>query len=59
MPTWSTIQVGLLTKDSMFQVPLAYELYKSTHSSSKNEALGRGFKKILCRPVLIDFVGVW
>ncbi len=57
MPTWSTIQVGLLTKDSMFQVPLAYKLFTST--GLKNEALVSGFKETLCRPVPIDFVGVW
>ncbi len=57
MPTWLTIQVGLLTKDSMFQVPLAYELYKST--SKRKEALVLTFKNTLCRRVPIDFVGVW
>jgi uncharacterized protein (DUF2235 family) len=50
-------KVGLLSKDNTEQIPFAYKLYKS--SSSSNEALARGFKETFCRPVPIDFVGVW
>ncbi len=57
MPTWSTIQVGLLSKDNMEQIPVAYEFYKST--SPSKEPLVQGFKKTFCRDVPIDFVGVW
>ena len=56
-PTWLAIQVGLLSKDNTDQIPFAYKLYKS--SSSSGEALARGFKETFCRPVPIDFVGVW
>ena len=51
------MQVGLLSKDNKEQMPFAYKLYKATGSS--NEALARGFKETFCRPVPIDFVGVW
>ncbi len=57
MPTWSTIQVGLLSKDNMEQISFAYKLYKSTNSSK--EKLVSGFKKTFCRLVPIDFLGVW
>ena len=57
MPTWSTIQVGLLSKDNMEQISFAYKLYRSTKSSK--EKLVSGFKKSFCRPVSIDFLGVW
>jgi uncharacterized protein (DUF2235 family) len=50
-------KVGLLSKDNTEQIPFAYKLYKS--SSSSNDALARGFKETFCRPVPIDFVGVW
>jgi len=56
-PTRLAMQVGLLSKDNREQIPFAYKLYKSTGSS--NEALARGFKEAFCRPVPIDFVGVW
>jgi uncharacterized protein (DUF2235 family) len=51
------VQVGLLSKDNTDQIPFAYKLYKS--SSSSNDVLARGFKETFCRPVPIDFVGVW
>jgi uncharacterized protein (DUF2235 family) len=57
MPTRLAMQVGLLSKDNTAQIPFAYKLYKS--SSSSDEALARGFKETFCRPVPIDFVGVW
>lgn len=50
-------QVGLLSKDNLEQIPFAYKLYKSTSSSDKT--LAQGFKETFCRPVPIDFVGVW
>jgi len=50
-------KVGLLSKDNTDQIPFAYKLYKSTNSS--DEALARGFKETFCRPVPIEFVGVW
>ena len=56
-PTRLAMQVGLLVKDNMDQIPFAYKLYKST--SSSDEALARGFKETFCRPVPIEFVGVW
>jgi hypothetical protein len=51
------MQVGLLSKDNTEQIPFAYKLYKS--SASSDDALARGFKETFCRPVPIDFVGVW
>ena len=57
MLTGSTVQVGLLSKDNMEQIPFAYKLYKSTRPSKM--ALVSGFKETLCRPVPIDFLGVW
>ena len=51
------MQVGLLSKDNTEQISFAYKLYKS--SSSSDETLARGFKETFCRPVPIDFVGVW
>ncbi len=41
----------------MEQIPFAYKLYKSTRPSKM--ALVSGFKETLCRPVPIDFLGVW
>ncbi|KAI0271808.1 hypothetical protein BGY98DRAFT_1091085 [Russula aff. rugulosa BPL654] len=40
-------KVGLLSKDNNEQIPFAYKLYKT--SSSRH----------ICRPVPIEFVGVW
>ena len=48
------MQVGLLSKDNTQQIPFAYKLYKS-----KDDSLTRGFKETFCRPVPIEFVGVW
>ncbi len=56
-PTRLAMQVGLLSKDNTEQIPFAYKLYKS--SSSSDEALAHGFKETFCRPVPIEFVGVW
>lgn len=56
-PTRLAMQVGLLSKDNTEQISFAYKLYKS--SSSSDETLARGFKETFCRPVPIDFVGVW
>ncbi|KAF8481786.1 hypothetical protein DFH94DRAFT_691438 [Russula ochroleuca] len=50
-------KVGLLSKDNSEQLFFAYKLYKSTSSSDKT--LAHGFKETFCRPVPIDFVGVW
>jgi len=50
-------KVGLLSKTNTEQRPFAYTLYKSTRPS--DEALARGFKETFCRPVPIEFVGVW
>jgi len=57
IPTRFAVQVGLLSKDNTEQIPFAYKLYSST--SSSDEALAPGFKETFCRPVPIDFVGVW
>jgi uncharacterized protein (DUF2235 family) len=51
------MQVGLLSKDNTEQISFAYKLYKS--SSSSDDALAKGFKETFCRPVPIDFLGVW
>jgi hypothetical protein len=60
MPTRFAIQVGLLSKDNTEQIPFAYKLYKSSYpSSSSGGTLAKGFKKTFCRPVPIEFVGVW
>jgi uncharacterized protein (DUF2235 family) len=56
-PTRLAMQVGLLSRDNTDQIPFAYKLYKS--SSSSDDSLARGFKETFCRPVPIDFVGVW
>jgi uncharacterized protein (DUF2235 family) len=56
-PTRLAMQVGLLSKDNNEQIPFAYKLYKT--SSSSDDALARGFKETFCRPVPIEFVGVW
>jgi hypothetical protein len=59
-PTRFAIQVGLLSKDNTEQIPFAYKLYKSSYSSSSSaETLAGGFKETFCRPVPIEFVGVW
>ena len=49
-----TLQVGLLSKDNMEQIPFAYTLYESG-----SDGHAKGYKKMFCRPVPIDFVGVW
>ena len=51
------MQIGLLSKDNVEQIPFAYKLFKST--SKSNEALASGFKATFSREVPIDFVGVW
>ena len=52
-----SMQVGLLSKDNTEQIPFAYKLYKSSVSS--DDTLAQGFKETFCRPVPIQFVGVW
>ncbi len=57
MPTWSTIQVGLLLTYKKKHIPIAYRLYKSTRSRDEN--LVSRFKDLFCRTVPVDFLGVW
>jgi hypothetical protein len=57
VPTRLVVQVGLLSKDNVEQVPFAYKLYKST--SKSDEDLAQGFKATFSRHVPIEFVGVW
>ena len=54
IPISLTLQVGLLSRDNTEQIPFAYTVYKS---GDENHA--KGYKKMFCRPVPIDFVGVW
>ncbi len=56
MPTWSTIQVGLLFNHYKKYISTAYEIYKSTRT--RNDDVSR-FREMRCRSVLVDFVGVW
>lgn len=53
----TTIQIGLLSKDNDAQLPFAYRLYKSELDESVDIAVG--FKQTFCRPVPIQFIGVW
>ena len=54
MPIPLTLQVGLLSKDNTEQIPFAYTLYESGSDRHAED-----YKKMFCRPVPIDFVGVW
>ena len=51
------MQVGLLSKDNMEQVPFAYKIYKSSGPSS--DVLAEGFKETFCRTLCVDFLGAW
>ncbi|KAH9962729.1 hypothetical protein BGW80DRAFT_1354174 [Lactifluus volemus] len=48
-------KVGLLSKDNIEKVSFAFKLYRK----SGNDTQARSFKATYCRPVPIDFVGVW
>ncbi|KAI5119043.1 hypothetical protein M0805_005909 [Coniferiporia weirii] len=50
-------KVGLLPGGNEEQVPFAYKMYTRTDSQGLAEAAG--FKQTFCRPVGIDFLGVW
>ncbi|KAK7681353.1 hypothetical protein QCA50_015444 [Cerrena zonata] len=53
-------KIGLLPKDNFEQVPFAYKLYKKPDAKEdEGEADSQGFKRIFCREVDIEFVGVW
>ena len=49
--------MGLLPKGNDEQIPFAYKVYKRRDHNS--EKLATRFKKIFCREVKIDFLGVW
>ena len=49
--------MGLLPKGNDEQIPFAYKVYKSRDHDSEN--LATRFKKIFCREVMIEFLGVW
>jgi hypothetical protein len=51
------VQVGLLYKYFLEQIPSAYMLFMST--SKGNEIIAQGFKKTFSREVPIEFVGAW
>jgi hypothetical protein len=51
-------QIGLLPKNNIEQVPFAYKIFKSPQSP-ENDEIAEGFKTTFCRPVTIDFLGVW
>ncbi|KAJ3845560.1 hypothetical protein F5878DRAFT_668620 [Lentinula raphanica] len=50
-------KVGLLPMSGFQQIRSAYELFIRTDETGWQ--LSQGFKKTFCRPVTIDFVGVW
>lgn len=50
-------KIGLLSKGSDEQIPLAYKLY--TRTDKAGVELSGGFKKTFCRSVSIEFLGVW
>ncbi|KZV71102.1 hypothetical protein PENSPDRAFT_418968 [Peniophora sp. CONT] len=50
-------KIGLLLKDNDAQLSFAYKLYKSEDPDSV--PLAMGFKRTFCRPVPIEFIGVW
>ncbi|KAF8628631.1 hypothetical protein AX15_003766 [Amanita polypyramis BW_CC] len=50
-------KIGLLTRDNDQQIPFAYKLY--TRTDPAGLALCAGFKETYCRPVKIEFIGVW
>ncbi|KAI9444642.1 hypothetical protein H4582DRAFT_2094510 [Lactarius indigo] len=51
-------KVGLLSKDNTEQIPFAYQLYSSSKDPGQAKLL-KDFKRMFCRNVPIDFVGVW
>ncbi|KAJ4482428.1 hypothetical protein J3R30DRAFT_2171475 [Lentinula aciculospora] len=50
-------KIGLLPRDNQEQIPFAYKLYSRTDDAGIQ--LSAGFKKTYCRPVEIEFLGVW
>ena len=50
-------KVGLLPRGNLSQVSFAYNMYKRTDAQGLN--LCAGFKQTYCRPVTVEFMGVW
>ncbi|KAL5520131.1 hypothetical protein ACEPAG_1791 [Sanghuangporus baumii] len=50
-------KIGLLPRDNEEQVTFAYKMYKRTDADGL--VLAAGFKATFCRPVNIEFLGVW
>ena len=50
-------KIGLLPRDNLQQVTFAYKMYKRT--DAEGLVLAKGFKDTYCRPVSIEFLGVW
>jgi uncharacterized protein (DUF2235 family) len=50
-------KIGLLPRDCNEQVIFAWKLYKRT--DNEGLTLAKGFKRSFCRPVDIEFLGVW
>lgn len=50
-------KIGLLPRSNYQQVTFAYKLY--TRTDVEGLGLAKGFKKTYCRPVSIEFLGVW
>ncbi|KAL5482738.1 hypothetical protein ACEPAI_9332 [Sanghuangporus weigelae] len=50
-------KIGLLPRDNEEQVTFAYKMYKRTDTDGL--VLAAGFKATFCRPVNIEFLGVW
>jgi len=50
-------KVGLLPRDNLEQIPLAYRIYKRTDAAGLT--LCKEYKQTYCRAVGIEFIGVW
>jgi len=50
-------KVGLLPRGNQSQVSFAYKMYKRTDAEGLK--LCAGFKQTYCRPVTVEFMGVW
>ena len=50
-------KIGLLPRDNDEQVTFAYKMYERT--DPEGLVLAAGFKATFCRPVDIEFLGVW
>ncbi|EJC98129.1 uncharacterized protein FOMMEDRAFT_114985 [Fomitiporia mediterranea MF3/22] len=50
-------KIGLLPRDNDEQVTFAYKMYQRT--DKEGLILAAGFKETFCRPVNIEFLGVW